>query len=463
MRRALGLLSLVVLAACSGKGNTGRRDADPALVALVPWINGAPPLIDPATASPVVPSTSVFPPIGPNTPDPGSLVVFDTDQHREEACSALSGIQLSSWHHDFEPVPGQPGDDLSRGTIGVAQFFSAYDDKTEGSWHVPGDASWYAGLAGQRGKIVPVGSLTGMGLPPWGLAADAIQNGPSCDGAANNWALHIRGGRFNYYGGGAEHPLALDCGLGGQTGDVCDQVVDVVGDGRIVTGDAAIDASAYDGVAFWARRGPDGATGLMINLQDKYTSDRLARTDALTGKPGVGYCKRIKQCIPTCADGAECVAMQLIDGDPMDMRRCVPPGANPREAALEPAFLNQIYPPCGQSTCVPPGYDKDLDYTNTQCKPYNFTGLEENYYCFGDTPPPAADERCGDGYVSNISLSTDWQFYKLPFDRFQQVGFAKKAPANDKLPKTLYSIAFLFSVGYTDFYVDNLSFYRNAN
>jgi hypothetical protein len=132
---------------------------------------------------------------------------------------------------------------------------------------------------------------------------------------------------------------------------------------------------------------------------------------------------------------------------------------------MEPALLQQVYPPCGQSACSAPPYDPDYDYEHlnylAQCKPYNFTGLEENYYCFGDTPPPAADERCGDGWAQNVSLSTDWQFYKLPFDGFQQVGFAKKAPPNDVVQKTLYSIAFLFSVGYTDFYVDNLSFYRN--
>jgi hypothetical protein len=441
---------LVAALACSGEGNTGRREADPALVAQVPWINGYPPLVDPATKSVEVPASSVYPPIGPNTPDPGSRVKFDSDAHRAAACAALQGIEVSKWHHDFEPVPG--------GSIGIAQFFSAYDDKTDGSWHVPGDASWYADLVGERGMVTLQSLMTAT---PWGLAADTISDGPSCDGAPNNWALHIRGGRFNYYGGGAEHPFGLDCALLSQSGDVCDQLIDVVGDGRVATGDGVIDASAFDGVAFWARRGPDGASGLMITLQDKYTSDRLARTGP-TGEPGVGYCQRIKQCYPSCADGAACVPMQLVNGDPPDMHRCVPEGADPKQAIMEPALQEVIYPPCGQSACVPPGYDTDRDYIGTECKPYNFTGLEENYYCFGDTPPPAADERCGDGYASNISLSTDWQFYKLPFDRFQQVGFAKHAPATDKLPKTLYSIAFLFSVGYTDFYVDNLSFYRNA-
>lgn len=459
MKRALwvGPLLLLTFGACSGKGNTGRKEVDPAVQAAVPWLYGYPPAIDPVTKSAVVPSAPVYPPIAANTPDPGSRVTFATDKERAAACGGLAGIELSSWHHDFEPVPASAGE---AGTIGVAQYFSAYGDRTEGSWVTPGDSSFYTDLIGERGKILPIGGT--IPAAPWGLAADSIQNGPSCDGTPNNWALHIRGGRFNYFGGGTEHPFGLDCTLGGQA-EACEHLVDVVGDGRATVSDGALDMSSYDGIAFWARRGPDGASGLQVTLQDKYTSVRLARTDLTTGSPspGLGYCKRVQQCYPTCSDGAACEPLQLLNGDPEDMHRCVPEGADPKQAIMEPALQQLLFPPCGQSACVPPGYDPDFDYNDTQCKPYNFTGLEENNYCFGATPPPPADERCGDGFSQNISLSTDWQFYKLPFERFQQVGFAKKAPANDVPQRTLASIAFLFSVGYTDFYVDNLSFYRN--
>lgn len=435
MKRTLALVSLAVLAACSGKGNTGRKDIDPALIEQVPWINGAPPRIDPVTHQAIVPASPVFPAIGANTPDPGSRVRFDTPAEREQACAGLSGLELSSWHHDFEP--------FGIASVGVAPFFAVYDDKTEGSWHAPEDGAFYSEFGAKRDSSI------------WGLAADTIQNGPSCDGGANNWALHVRGGRFNYFGGGAEHPLSLDCPT---QQEACDLLVDAVGDERP---DKAFNVSSYDGIAFWARRGPDGSSGMMLLLQDKYTSDRLARTSQ-TGSPGVGYCQRIKQCYPTCADGASCVPVRFGD-DAADVHRCVPEGVDPASSLMEKALLQKLYPPCGQSACAPPTYDPDVDYTETQCKPYNFTGLEENYWCFGDEPPAPPQERCGDGFVSNVSLSTDWTFYKIPFDRFQQVGFGKKAPPNDVPQKTLYSIAFLFSVGYADFYVDNLSFYRNAN
>jgi hypothetical protein len=448
MRRIAWLaLPALVAAACSGKGNSGRKEIDPALIAEVPWVNGAPPLID-AAGKAVVPNLPVYPPIGQNQADPGSRVRFDTAEEQQKACAPLQGIERSQWHLDFGPT-----DPTNPNNVGVAPFFSAYDDHTDGAWHVPGDAAWYDGNGGRRDGTI------------WGLASDTIENGPRCDGELENrWAMHVRGGRFNWFGGGAEHVLELDCSLGHQNAEICDHVVDVVGDGRV---DKAVDVSQFDGLSFWARRGPDGASGLQVVLQDKYTSDRLARTST-AGAPGIQYCQRYLVCFGTekdsagqerCQNGAACVP--VTQGDfPRPIYRCVPDGADP-SATFEPALMQKLYPPCGPDECLPPTYDRDLDFEESKCKPYNFTGLEENYYCFGDKPPPAADERCGDGFVSNISLSTDWQYYKLPFDGFQQVGFGKKAPPNDVPQKTLYTISFLFSVGYTDFFLDNVTFYRN--
>jgi hypothetical protein len=437
---------LLLLAACSGEGNDGKYKISPDLMKLVPWTNGRPPEHD-ADGKAVVPGKFEplqYPRIAAGAPDPGSRAFDPSVTDHSDECVALEGIELSSWHHDFEPT--------AEGFIGVAQFWSDYFDSTQGAWIVPGDASWYADTALQRTAAI------------WGLASEKIDNAeraqlgdaplglPQCGEAAPNLhALHIRGGRFNYFGGGAEHPLNLDCTMGapsGHAGDIC-------------TPDTAsnemVDLSSYDGIAFWARRGPEGSGGLQLGIQTKDTSDYLART----GKLGAKYCERIKTCTPQCDPGAECV--EVTQTTPLAVRmRCVPPGADPTKTA-EPSLLEQLYPQCGADTCKGPPYFADPDFgpeggTVAECKPYTFSGLEENYWCFTDKPADPGD-RCGDGFVSNVSLSTDWKFYKLPFANFRQVGFAKHVDRFDL--KNAFSIALQFSVGYVDLYVDNMSFYRN--
>ena len=109
---------------------------------------------------------------------------------------------------------------------------------------------------------------------------------------------------------------------------------------------------------------------------------------------------------------------------------------------------------------MPPSFDSDPDFNNTTCEPQTFTGLESQYWCTGpDRPVPPPAERCGDAFVSRITLSTDWQLYKLPFDRFRQAGNGKKAPFFDL--ETLHSLFFELAVGWADIYVDNVSFYRD--
>jgi hypothetical protein len=316
----------------------------------------------------------------------------------------------------------------------------------------------------------------------WGMPADrhpAEGNGqsgvrPDCDGAPNEWALHFRGGRFNYFGGGMAHPFSppLDPGLGSDArlsaeqdraqwmfretcppdSDLCPADPNVFspreGDVFIKNRPGYWDVSAYDGVVFWARRGPDGATSLLVGLQNKYTSDDLASENEQ-------YCRRAKECQPDCDNGFACV------DDGQNTFRCMPEGyAIPPASSLNVALKEFLFPPCGVSTCVPPSFNPDPDFLDTTCEAHSFTGLETGYWCSGpDRPVPPPPERCGDGFVAPISLSTDWQLYKLPFSEFRQVGWGKPAPQLDL--ETLYSIAFQFTVGYADVYVDNVSFYRN--
>jgi hypothetical protein len=139
--------------------------------------------------------------------------------------------------------------------------------------------------------------------------------------------------------------------------------------------------------------------------------------------------------------------------------RCVPDDVDLTQISADVSLLEELYPRCGEDTCRSPSYYPDTDFDDAQCKPYEFSGMESNYYCYGDEPPPQPKDRCGDAFTAAVLLSTDWKLYKLPFSEFRQVGFGKIAPAFDL--HTVSLIGFLFTVGYIDVYIDNVSFYRD--
>ncbi len=335
--------------------------------------------------------------------------------------------------------------------MGVGPAFSSYDDGTYGSFRVTGDASWYPGLVGRY-------------TAQFGLAAEQITNGPSCDGQPNDWAMHVRGGRFNYYGAGMEHPLGAlspPCPPGA---DFCPPppapgaMVDSAGFPLTAAGGVPYaqspphqywDVSDYDGVVLYARCGPDSADGLLVALQDKHTSDALNRQNNT-------YCQRIKTCVPDCANYAPCSPDDPTA--PAPTYRCFDPAAGMAPVS-EPAELELVYPRCGPSACTSPSYYIDPDFDDTQCKPYEFSGKQAAYYCYGTEPPPDESERCDDGFVASIHLTTDWQIFVIPFSEFRQVGFGKPAPFMDL--RSIYEVTFEFPVGFVDVYVDNVSFYRN--
>lgn len=448
MKRALWLtpLALTLVGACSGEGNTGKPErnrtwVDDAgtqheLFRDIPWASHATPVIDADDSNKVVVSSEpVYPPIGANTPDPGSRDI-DADE-----CNKLADIELSPYYlDDFEPYDPS--------FVGMAAGWSGYDDGSDLAFRTPGDVDWYPGLALRYDR------------GPWGLAADRhVGPRPACGGESNEWVLHYRGGRFNYYGGGMSHALAAErvdpeAGLihGCPPGesDVCPATFDIFGDppeGGFKQPHEFWDLSAYDGVVFWARRGPDGATGLVMGLQDKHTSDDLARQNQK-------FCQRLKVCNPSCENGFSCTP------DKEGVSRCMPPDYPYGSVTQNVALKEFMFPRCGESTCLSPSHYQDTDFDGSRCESFSFTGLETAGWCINAGDAPAEpEERSGDAFVSPISLSTDWRLYKLPFDSFRQVGIGKKASSLDL--KSLYSIAFQFTVGFTDVYVDNVSFYRN--
>ncbi|HEV3192734.1 MAG TPA: hypothetical protein VGY54_19635 [Polyangiaceae bacterium] len=466
MRGPLGHVAMLAIAngawSCGGPGNTGQSAPDPSLVRAVPWLNGVLPAVVAGQA--VVPDMPVYPAVAYGLPDPGS---------RPPNCNALAGVELFPFSiaeskgvfDTFEPSLG--------GILGVARAWAGFDDLTKYAFHVPGDETWYPGLTQKVGA-------------PWGLPAEQLDGLPACDGKPNNWALHFRGGLFRNWGGGVSHvftdpddacppnvdfcppPLPLGstvtsagipCPSGSEDKDRC----------GYDESHRTIDASTYDGVAFWARRGPESQDRLLVTITDNFTSDRLARQNQK-------YCRRVRQCYTQCLNGALCSPAEANPNGPKDnpgfIYRCFDPKAGPLPSnvatgsATPTSQLDLMYPRCGQSACTFPTSYPDADFEGKACRPYTFPAAEAyiaGEFCFneGDPPPPNRDERCLDGWVRTVPITTDWQFYTVPFSEFRQGNFGKRAPYFNL--KAIDTIALGFIVGWADLFVDNVSFYRRKN
>jgi len=450
----LSVLSASAGWSCDGPGNSGKSMPDPSLVEAVPWLNGVLPAMD--ANGVVIPALPVYPPIASGMPDPGS---------QRTDCTPLAGLEFSKlpgdvrdptkeWFDTFETtMSGNPAE------TGIAAGWSSYDDLTKFSFHAPGDASWYSGLDKTYYAI-------------WGMPAEKYP-GPSCDGKPNDWVMHFRGGLFRKWGGGISHaftdPLAryrsgpMDACAPGV--DFCpppvaaDAVVDTAGlPLKAASGQDYqqshdfFDASAYDGIAFWARRGPEGFDRALVILTDKFTSDRLARENQR-------YCRRVRECYTRCLSGVPCSPDD--PSSPNPVYRCFDPKVGlPTSIAIE-SQLELMYPRCGKSACTSPDTYLDPDFDSKECRPYTFPAADESgEYCWseGDTPPPSRDDRCQDGWQTSIDLTLDWTFYALPFSRFGQVGFGKRAPYMDL--KSIDTIAFGAVMGWSDVYFDNVTLYR---
>jgi hypothetical protein len=449
-RSAVGLAAALVGlcgSACDGPGNSGKFAPDPMLVETVPWLSGVLPHLD-ATGQAIVPSVPAYPPIALGLPDPGS---------QRTDCAGLDQYEFAKgWFDSFELT--QNGADPNE--TGIAGGWASYDDLSKYAWHVPGDATWYPGLKNTF-------------YSEWGLPAE-LTPGPSCDGARNDWAMHFKGGLFRKWGGGVSHAFPDPVGKYRLTpfdacapeDDFCpaplapDATVDSAGlPTKAASGDDYLqshdffDVSSYDGIAFWARRGPEGHDSSLVILTDKFTSSRLARENQK-------YCRRIRECHTRCLSGSPCAPDDPTSANPV--YRCYDPAQGPLPQIPVDSELDLMYPRCGKSACTSPSSYLDRDFDDRACTPYTFPAADESgEYCWDpsrDAPPPSRDERCQDGWQTSVQLSPDWKFYALPWSQFGQVGFGKKAPYMDL--KSIDTMAFGATMGWADVYFDNVTLYR---
>jgi hypothetical protein len=473
--------SAAAAVACGGPGNSGQTTIDASLEEAVPWTNGGVPVL--VDGSPIVPATLSYPPIATGMADPGSRQLDDAGV--AQLCSVLAGIQTSDngYYDSFEGAP-QLGD----AGLGVAIAWTGFDDLTRGSFHVPGDVTFYSGYRQPQNSQSPnidcFNPRCDMGSYVWGLAADNV-GGPSCNGVPNNFSLHYRGGLFTNWGGGVSSVFTDPVSLPGtplcrpEDAGVCPptppdgSIVDTAGlpthatdGGPYEQSHAFMDASAWDGIGFWARTGPEGNPQLILTITDNFTSDRLARQNNK-------YCTRLRKCYTHCLNYVPCTLQPDNNSNPPSaagVYRCYDPDSGPFPengsgvANVPAALTDLLYPRCGPSACTSPGTYKDWDFDGKECRPYTFPAADYSAeYCLnpGDPNPPDRDNQCLDGWARAVTLTTDWKYYTVPFSDLRQGGFGKVAPYFNT--KAIDTIAFTIIVGWADFYLDNVSFYRNKH
>jgi hypothetical protein len=456
--------AVVGAASCTNGGNSGQSVPDASIVLEVPWFNGLLPAVD-NSGNVILPATPAFPPIAYGMQDPGSTT-------GSGSCAALAGLEFSQAYFDtFEPLPPPKGLPNPPQQVGVGQAWTSFDDLTKYSFHVPGDVAAYPALVG-GGPIPPMTTAT-YGLP-------AVEDAPpSCDGKPNHWSLHFRGGEFRNWGGGVSR-VFTDLGQAPQdtqgvstlcdedaASEICpppldpDAAVDTAGlptrtadGGLYAEAHNFLDVSAYEGLAFWARTGPEGQSPLLVTITDNFTSDRLARQNQK-------FCRRLKQCWSHCLNGMACSPDVPDSSTPV--YRCFDSNAGGVPSVSNDALLDLLYPRCGPSACTFRDSYPDFDFEGKTCQPYTFPAADISAeYCYDneDPPPPDRDEQCLDGWAHSVPIGTDWQFYTIPFSDMQQGGYGKKAPYFNL--KAVDTIAFSAIVGWSDVFVDNVTFYRHT-
>ncbi|MGO9291512.1 MAG: hypothetical protein ACLQIJ_22505, partial [Polyangia bacterium] len=68
------------------------------------------------------------------------------------------------------------------------------------------------------------------------------------------------------------------------------------------------------------------------------------------------------------------------------------------------------------------------------------------------------DQQCGDYWTFPLHLSTDWQLFLVPFTTMYQQGWAKRWPFFDI--SSVSVVRLTWDVGWVDYWIDNLRFYR---
>jgi hypothetical protein len=391
-------------------------------------------------------------PIGTGKADPGSTrILVDgkttnaSGKPYTDVASAEAGYQFA-WLWDFASE-----------TVARATF--TYDDNTP-TFVIP----------------FRTPSTTQYGWGGWEPAADPW---PAEMGPGPALAARFRGGTFSEYGGGVGISLRT----------ISNAVKDVAMP-RTNPGIAlleqtpsptyqdptagAYDVSSYEGIAIWVRRGPDGQSSMRVGLTERHSAEDLNSSavrnimgevpaNIVEGK----YCKRWRLC--GCSGGTPCSPMPgRMDDKGRPELRCFDPAVHtPDDKDLADPAFQVNYPHCGVSRCYIDknsstiGPDPDPLFVDDECREYVTPDGRSDQYCYTpgtDPTPPSKRERCGNPFSRAITVSTDWQLIKVPFNELRQAD--ESDVAEDMDLTSVKQVAFSYTAGNIDYWVANIGFYR---
>ncbi len=321
---------------------------------------------------------------------------------------------------------------------------------------------------------------------------------------------HIRGGLFREWGGGMGRRLldfvSTDCSRPAAEGepDYCpdaDPRIDGVtsdpsDDAYIQMSKATlandfygmmVDLRGWEGISFWARGGPNNTGGVRVGLGDRQLDDDVAFLENRAGLEPL--CGRVREC--GCRNHRPCTENDIPSANGVPTFSCWQPGIDPSPGELQAAgaavslLEDRPYDACGITACnegaaafamgdtltaAPDPLFATAEHPNmtftqktAQCLRYKLTNDLEDSFCYDPnnpaTFPSDPPQQCGDVFAKGVTLTQDWQFFKIPFTELRQEGYAKPFGTLDLSKITL--VRFTWSQGWVDVWLDDVRFYRH--
>jgi hypothetical protein len=330
--------------------------------------------------------------------------------------------------------------------------------------------------------------------PPAVLVNDrpSCENGQAVASETGQYVHHLRGGLFREWGGGMGRRLQdfvtpLGCLAGpSREGDpdFCpdadpriESVADLPGneDLRARFYGMTVDLTGWEGISFWARQGPNNTGGVRVYVGDRQLDEDISYFESAAGLDPI--CRRAREC--SCFNHRPC---QPGDGALSAGMYCWDPAETPSIAAIQQEYVARgedltrfdARYACGFTACNvlnPTFAEPDPVFATAavggtaECLPYKLVNDLEDSFCFDPNDPLAAPpdgpQRCGDGFAKGVTLSSDWQFFKVPFTELRQEGYGQEFQNLDLSKITL--VRFTWTQGWVDVWLDDVRFYRHQS